>query len=451
MVKTRTAKRKSSSSKLNANVASAKRTLRDVSDDEAVGSDRPLILVPPREDDFNMKTWWMVDLAPVEEASPQGASALVKRCMRMHGWDEAKARKVLASYRQFIILKKNLQDWNAEILSPCYLVDQMWHCHILDVVNYCHDMMLLCGHVVGHNPDGALDYAAKQERDDTTRASLQDHFGSYDKEVWDYSPDAASADANGVAIQLDNAANEEEELVISFMIKIRINLPRWEQTLLEEVSKTTRMGDVFDRYAARKEVSPDRLIFTRNGEIIDANQTVADLGLDVNDLIDCVYDPETINIRFQSYDDREFTINIRRTDMVRRAFDEFLSRSGISEHIDMLRFEFNGDEVHPDSTPENLRMTDNDLIRCSFGANEANEAIVIFIKHQCGEVTRFRVRRSVRMMSIFRVYARRKGMCAQSFRFIGTNGEVIDPALTLARLGLADGDRIDCYLDQRGC
>jgi len=355
-------------------------------------------------------------------------------------------------------------------------VDQMWHCHILDVVNYCHDMMLLCGHVVGHNPDGALDYVAKQKRDDITRASLDDHFGSYDKEVWDYSPDAASANANGIAIQLDNAANEEEELVISFMIKIRINLPRWEQTLLEEVSKTTRMGDVFDSFAARKEVNPDRLIFTRNGEIIDANQTVADLGLDANDLIDCVYDPETINIRFHSHDGPEITINIRRTDRISLAFDEYSSRSGIAEH-NMLRFEFNGDEVHPDSTPENLWMNDNDLIHCSFGplyngnangsnganeaneaneanganeANEANESIVIFIKNQCGEVIRFRVRRSARMMSIFRTYARRKGMRAQSFRFM-TNGEVIDPALTLARLGLADGDRIDCVLILCGC
>ncbi|KAK1746845.1 hypothetical protein QTG54_002189 [Skeletonema marinoi] len=167
------------------------------------------IVTTPREGDFNEKTWWMVDLTPIGSSSPQGASALVKRCMRTHGWDEVKARKVLDAYRQFMILKKELKDWDANILSPCYLVDQMWHCHILDVVNYCHDMMLLCGHVVGHNPDGALDYVAKQERDDTTRASLQDHFGSYDKEVWDYSPDAASANANGIAIQLDNAANEE--------------------------------------------------------------------------------------------------------------------------------------------------------------------------------------------------------------------------------------------------
>lgn len=124
------------------------------------------ILMTQRENDFNEKTWWMVDINPIggeETSSRQGATPLVKRCMRTHGWDEVKTRKVLNAYHQFITLKKEYEDWDAKILSPCNLVDQMWHCHILDVVNYCHDMMLLCGRVVGHVPDGALDYVAKQQ------------------------------------------------------------------------------------------------------------------------------------------------------------------------------------------------------------------------------------------------------------------------------------------------
>ena len=74
------------------------------------------IVVTPRENFFNADTWWMVDLSPVE-GSPsqgQGATALVKRCMRTYGWDEANARKILAAYRQFIILKKELRDWDAK-------------------------------------------------------------------------------------------------------------------------------------------------------------------------------------------------------------------------------------------------------------------------------------------------------------------------------------------------
>ncbi len=90
MVNTRASKRKKSPPAANnSNVASAKRrTHRDVSDDEEVGSDHPTILIQPRENEFSAKTWWMVDLSPVEETSLQGASALVKRCMREYSWDE---------------------------------------------------------------------------------------------------------------------------------------------------------------------------------------------------------------------------------------------------------------------------------------------------------------------------------------------------------------------------
>ena len=80
------------------------------------------ILMTQRENDFNEKTWWMVDINPIggeETSSRQGATPLVKRCMRTHGWDEVKTRKVLNAYRQFITLKKEYEDWNAKILSQC--------------------------------------------------------------------------------------------------------------------------------------------------------------------------------------------------------------------------------------------------------------------------------------------------------------------------------------------
>ena len=275
------AKRKSPPSNRNDAKASAKRSQRDVSDDEAaVSSDHPLILIPPRDDDFNAKTWWMVDLAPVEETSLQGASALVKRCMRTYSWGEAKARKVLAAYRQFIVLKKELEDWNAEILSPCHLVDQMWHCHILDVVNYCHDMMLLCGHVVGHNPDGALDYAAKRERDETTRASLQDHFGSFDEEVWNYSPDSADRNVGNNAMKPEDASNNDQG------ITLRLRGLNGEETMFK-VGRRAKMGKVFNAYASKKGVHAHQIRFLLYGERIDSEATPASLNLDDGDQIDC--------------------------------------------------------------------------------------------------------------------------------------------------------------------
>jgi len=253
-------------------------------------TDTPNIVTTPREDAFNATTWWMVDLTPIGGSSPQGASALVKRCMRTHGWDEAKARKVLDAYRQFIILKKNLQDWDANILSPCYLVDQMWHCHILDVVNYYHDMMLLCGHVVGHNPEGALDSAGKQKRDETTRASLEDHFGSYDEEVCGYSPDEASENVNDVANQSEGAANDEESGP-AFSDDTKITLRLKSQSGAETMFKllqTTPMSKIFNAYAAREGVDVASLRFLLNGRRVSSDATPAILELEDLDQIDAI-------------------------------------------------------------------------------------------------------------------------------------------------------------------
>eukprot|EP00986_Skeletonema_menzelii_P002705 scaffold756_cov137-Skeletonema_menzelii.AAC.5 len=292
MVNTRTSKRKSPpAARSNYAKASAKRSYRDISDDEEVGSEHPLILVPPREEDFNAKTWWMVDLAPIEETSLKGASALVKRCMRTYSWDETKARKILASYRQFIILKKELKDWNAEILSPCHLVDQMWHCHILDVVNYCHDMMLLCGHVVGHNPDGALDCAAKHERDETTRASLKDHFGSYDEDVWIFAADAADKTEESAAMKSEVTSNEGDmpititigDMPITISIKDQDGEDTWFKVL-----KTTRMSTIFNAYyATRKGASVGIMRFLLGGDRVCFDDTPETLELDDGDYINC--------------------------------------------------------------------------------------------------------------------------------------------------------------------
>ena len=260
----------------------AKRS-RDDSDEAAMGSDHPLMLVPPRNNDFNAKTWWMVDLDPVEETSLQGASALVKRCMRTYGWDETKARKVLAAYRQFLVLKKELKDWNAQILSPCYLVDQMWHSHILDVVNYCHDMMLLCGHVVGHNPDGALDFVGKHERDETTIAALKEHFGRYDEEVWNFSPDAAGRNVLKSAMKSEDAASNKGDTPFT----IRIKDQNGEETMFK-VKRTTKLEKVFNAYAWRKGVHVNELRFFLDGQPVNFDDTPEIVELEDDDQIDCM-------------------------------------------------------------------------------------------------------------------------------------------------------------------
>jgi hypothetical protein len=146
-----------------------------------------VVMISPPTNMFNAVTWWMVDLQFQGNNVPrEGATVLVKRCLRKYPeWDEAFARRVLKAYQQFLILKKEKQDWDATLLPPCDKVDLVWHEHMLDVCNYYHDCMLLCGHIVGHNPDGALNAEAKATRDRATRETLFERFGNqYDAELW---------------------------------------------------------------------------------------------------------------------------------------------------------------------------------------------------------------------------------------------------------------------------
>ena len=266
-------------------------SVSSASDDASLSVDNAQILMTQRENGFNEKTWWMVDINPIggdDTSSRQGATPLVKRCMRTYGWDEVKSRKVLNAYRQFITLKKESQDWDAKILSPCYLVDQMWHCHILDVVNYCHDMMLLCGRVVGHDPDGALDYEAKQKRDGTTRELLQKKFGSYDEDVWDYSSVQNNDDEKGEEKSSDPVEEETGmEEAGAEIITFRLKDQNGEVTMFT-VERTVRMQKVFEAYADRKGVDVGDFRCALDGEPIWGGETPETLDLKHNDQVDAV-------------------------------------------------------------------------------------------------------------------------------------------------------------------
>jgi len=95
-------------------------------------------------------------------------------------------------------LKLQHEDWDASTLSPSCTVDLVWHQHMLDPVHYVEACQAFTsGHVVGHNPDGGLDVAARMERIKTTKISLRSLFGKdVDSEVWSFRGDA------------DNAAND---------------------------------------------------------------------------------------------------------------------------------------------------------------------------------------------------------------------------------------------------
>lgn len=108
--------------------------------------------------------------------------------------DSRQGTKGTRSLPSILTLMKEHCDWDAKNWLPSLLVDQMWHLHILEVTNYNHDVILLCGHLVGHNPDRAL--SGNAERDETTHKALEQRFPNYDKEIWGIEVNQANSLSN---------------------------------------------------------------------------------------------------------------------------------------------------------------------------------------------------------------------------------------------------------------
>ncbi|KAL7548554.1 hypothetical protein ACHAWF_011844, partial [Thalassiosira exigua] len=254
--------------------------------------------IDSRPNDFSERSWWMVDVASdAAESSTQGASALARRCMHVRGWDEAQTRRILAAYRQFLTLKKKLGDWDATLLSPCHLVDQMWHQHILDNFNYYHDMLLLCGRFVGHNPDGALDLEAKRRRDRFTRECLCQHFGRYDPEIWDFNGEneggrgnnAGDANRGGLGIPENGGELNASDPSLDQTITVRLKDQNREETMFK-IKMSTSLMKVFSMYVVRKGLAVYALRFYFDGESIHprTTDTASTLDMDDNDHIDVI-------------------------------------------------------------------------------------------------------------------------------------------------------------------
>ena len=174
----------------------------------------------PRVLCFSTRTWWMVDIQSFEDdeeetgsamALPrQGATPLVLRCMRQHGWDSDFARRVLMSYRQFLVIKKKYEDWEGTIFSPCAAVEKMWMSHCMDMSNYYLDCMLLVGKFCHYIVDeDILQPKEKASRLEKTVLTLHREFKDrMDEELW-------LLDAQGIKSLVKPARNPIQKVAAS--------------------------------------------------------------------------------------------------------------------------------------------------------------------------------------------------------------------------------------------
>jgi hypothetical protein len=154
-------------------------------------------VVGTKED--KIEKWWEVNRKH-DPPLTRGATPLVERCMRTHGWSENFAKRTLKGYRQFMELKSVMNDWQETKLAAPLAIHQMWEQHILDNLNYTDDCFLLFGRVIGHDPDASLNERACFERLKTTKIAFQARYGQdQDPEVWDY----GQQDTDAMAIDPD--------------------------------------------------------------------------------------------------------------------------------------------------------------------------------------------------------------------------------------------------------
>jgi small ubiquitin-related modifier len=233
------------------------------------------------------ESWWNVDLSNKDEK--RGATELVRRCVRMHGWTMDFAVKVLEGYRVFMDSKKYLQDWDATRVSPSLPVDLMWHAHILDVKNYIADCQLLVGELVGHDPDGGVDQEARKERIKTMKGYLVTRLGGdYDKSVWNFGPEDTTEN-RGVkrACEEEGCMSPQNVIPQEYPepVTIRIRDQIGEETFFK-CKRTTEMIKIFDAYAQRMGVSRRSLRFLLNGERVEPDQTPNSLDMYDDDQLD---------------------------------------------------------------------------------------------------------------------------------------------------------------------
>ena len=209
--------------------------------------------------------------------------------------------------------------------------DQMWHQHILDVVNYYHDMMLLCGRVIGHNPDGAM--AGKAERDEATKNALEQRFPDYERDIWGH--------------------------VMS--IKLRFRDQYGNEEIIEAVYKGSMEG-AFRKYAQKRNTALHLVKFRlNNGSLIQMASTPKDLGLRENAIIrTSVSSVDTITIRVKDLTGEETMFTVKRTTRMGKIFDAYAARKGCCPQS--LRFSLDGENILCDFTPAELQLEDHDQI-----------------------------------------------------------------------------------------
>ena len=133
--------------------------------------------------------------------------------------------------------------------------------------------------------------------------------------------------------------------------------------------------------------------------------------------------------------DKSAVYKMNRSSPMSKVFKAYARRKGVEESS--LRFLLDGENIQATDTPLSLNLEEDDQIDVMRMGN-----IMFRVKDEkIGEETMFKVRSSVQMSEVFKVYASRKGVDVSSFRFL-FEGKTIQEFDTPDMLDLKDNDLI---------
>lgn len=279
-----------------------------------------------------IESWWEVKRSqnPADPKPTRGATPLVERCMRVHGFSEGFAKRVLKGYRQFMELKSVMNDWQELKLSPSIPINQMWEQHLLDNLNYTEDCLLLFGRVIGHNPDAVLDGPALHERIMTTKIAFQARYGDdLDQDVWDFGDDWNTDVVKG---------NTHKSLGGDSVPSPRGRLP-----VAAVAGDDGPMASVSRRVTAHPMTTPSRAGSRATPKSPAPTSTPGG------------NEPITIFLR-DSNTGEETYFSLRYKSTLRIVFTVFAERRGLNQ--DLLKFTYNGQTLTGYETPHSLALDD---------------------------------------------------------------------------------------------
>eukprot|EP00984_Skeletonema_dohrnii_P001398 scaffold446_cov133-Skeletonema_dohrnii-CCMP3373.AAC.9 len=279
----------------------------------------------------------------------QHSLALVKKTVEDCDCIEADARDIVKAYQQFLVVKREMKDWENELI-PCDKVAAMMELHELhEDFDYQSDMQCLCDHDFGGNQLLVCGKDDDSDREKATFEAVKKRFGSeFNEELWN-TVSICIVEVDG-GIKWDPAS---EDLNKSGFFVDR--------------QKSDPLQSAFEAYTLSGDpVEPTtdfQFLLSRTEEVIDPNDTASGLRLTYRDATFALYTSETfIEVKVEKTDSsgpRLFYAAEQMATMSKALQD--LVKDGEGDETEYV-FMFKGKRLYGFETPMSLQMKHFDII-----------------------------------------------------------------------------------------